>query len=196
MVEFGLVAAFLVPICLGVVGVGLALGDAVKVSQTVRDAGHMFGRGIDFDRDDNKDIIVRLAGSLGMTRAGGSGTVIFSKIITPRQEDCEAANKANNCPNRDLPVITHRVAVGNTALRSSAFGTPAAHLVSATGNISPLDYLTQSSALANGFSTVMSDAGMVQNRGEIAYVVEGFFRIPSFGFMGDTTSGVYCRYIF
>jgi hypothetical protein len=42
----------------------------------------------------------------------------------------------------------------------------------------------------------MSEAGMVQGRGEIAYVVEGYFQFPSLQFLRYTPEGAYCRFVF
>jgi hypothetical protein len=196
ILEFALVSLVLIPCCLGVAGLGMALGNFVKVSQTVRDAAHMFARGIDFDRDDNKDIIVRLASSLHITRNGGDGVVIFSKIVTPTQEDCAAAGRPTNCPNRGLPVFVHRVIVGNQSLRNSRYGTPASGIVSADGNITSANYLTQASAVAAGFATTLAEAGMAQERGDVAYLVEGQFSLPALQFLGYAPNGAYCRYIF
>jgi hypothetical protein len=195
--EFALVTLFLIPSVLVVVGVGLSLGNSLKVSQTVRDTGHMFGRGVSFNESDNKQLVVRLAGSLGLTEnPGGNGRIILSKIITPVQADCMAANRTNNCPNRNMPVFTHRISIGNTS-PASQFGTPAANIVNTSGNISVDNYLSATSARTTGFAALLTAAGIVQGRGEIAYLVEGFFRVPSLAFLGSSTSGdMYCRYIF
>lgn len=196
ILEFALVSLIMIPSCLGVAGLGMALGNFIKVSQTVRDSAHMFARGIDFDQNSSKDVIVRLASSLNITRTGGNGVVIFSKIITPFQADCDAANRSTNCPNRNQPVLIHRVTIGSQSLRSSRFGTPAANIISADGNITAANYLVQGSAIATGFAAEMTRAGMQQERGDIAYLVEGYFSLPALQFLGYAPTGAYCRYIF
>jgi hypothetical protein len=196
ILEFALVSMLLVPGCLGVVGVGMTLGTYIQMLQTTRDTAHMFARGVEFDTVENRDLVVRLASSLQMTRTGGNGTVILSKIITPRQEDCQAANRPNDCPNRDIPVVIHRIAIGNTALRSSRYGTPSPALVSADGNITASDYLTESSVRAPYLLTELTAAGMVQQRGEIAYVVESYFTLPGLRFLQFAPQGAYSRFIF
>jgi hypothetical protein len=196
ILEFALVSLFAIPAVLGTVGVGLTLGNYIKILQTTRDTAHMFARGIDFDAVENRDIVVRLASTLNMTRNGGNGTVILSKIITPRTEDCEAANRANDCPNRDVPVVIHRIRIGNDALRTSRYGTPAPSIVSPEGNISPSDYLGDSSVRAPNLATELTNAGIVQQRGEIAYVVEAYFTLPALRFLRFAPNGAYCRFMF
>jgi hypothetical protein len=196
ILELALASLIMVPCCLGVAGLGMTLGNFIRISQIVRDSAHMFARGIDFDRDENKDIILRLASSMNVTRTGGDGIVIFSKIITPSQQDCEAANRANNCPNRNVPVLIHRVTIGQTSVRASQFGTPNSNLINADGNITSADYLTQSSAIATAFGAELTRAGMQQERGDIPYLVEGYFSLPALRFLGFAPTGAYCRYIF
>ena len=83
MLEFALATLLYVPLTLGVVGLGMSLGSYITVVQTTRDAAHMFARGIEFSTDANKDLVVRLAAGLNITRTGGDGSIVFSKIITP-----------------------------------------------------------------------------------------------------------------
>ena len=196
ILEFALASLVLVPTMLGVVGIGMTLGSYIKILQTTRDTAHMFARGLDFDSVENRDIVVRLASTLHMTRNGGNGTVILSKIITPGAADCEAANRTNNCPNRDIPVVIHRLSIGNVALRASRYGTPTSSIVSSDGNISPSDYLGDSSVRAPVLGTELATAGIVQQRGEIAYVVEAYFTLPSLQFLGFAPEGGYCRFMF
>lgn len=196
ILEFAIVVLALIPLCLGVVGIGLAMCNFLKVLQTTRDTAHMFARGIEFDSAGNRDIVVRLASSLHLTRNGGNGKITLSKIITPRQEDCDAANRTNNCPNRDIPVVIHRVTIGDPNLRASRYGTPNPAIVSADGNIAPSVYLGDATVRAPAFTTEMTQAGMTQGRGEIAYVVEGYFRFPALRFLGYAPEGAYCRFVF
>jgi hypothetical protein len=156
----------------------------------------MFARGIDFERDENKDVVLRLASSLNITRTGGNGVVISSKIITPSQADREAANRANNCPEPGLAGINPSGGGWDRTLRSSHFGTPDPSLINADGNITSTDYLTQGSAVATGFASELTSAGMQEGRGDIAYMVKGYFSLPALQFLGFAPNGAYCRYIF
>jgi hypothetical protein len=192
-----LISLLYIPLTLGVAGVGMTLGSFVSVLQTTRDAAHMFARGIDFNTTANKEMIIRLAGSLNLAQTGGSGSMIFSKIITATQLDCDAAGvSVAQCSNRDLAVVIHRTRIGNDALLTSHYGTPVSSIISGSGNIAATEYLRQSSARAGGFAAELASASYVQGRGEIAYLVEGFFQVPALRFLGYAPNGMYCRFIF
>jgi hypothetical protein len=197
LLEFALASLVYIPLTLGVVGLGLSLGSYITALQTTRDSAHMFARGIDFASDANKDIVVRLAAGLNLTRTSGNGSVVFSKIITPTEEDCAAAGlSSSSCRNQGSPVVTHRVRLGDNSRLTSHYGTPAASLISSEGNIAASDYLTNSTVLAGSFAAEATTAGLVQERGEIAYLVEGYFTVPSLMFLGYATGGMYCRFLF
>jgi hypothetical protein len=196
VVEFALVTVFLVPVLISLAGVGMSLGDSIRVSQTVRDTAHMFARGVQFDDPQSQALVARLGGQLGLTAGpGGNGTVILSKVMTPRQGQCVAAGRGNNCPNRDTTVFIHRVHVGND-WPPSRFGTPAPGLANARGNINADNYLSHPSVRAPDLQTVLATAGIVQGEGDVAYVVEGFFQVPTLRLLGPSTSEIYCKYIF
>jgi hypothetical protein len=86
--------------------------------------------------------------------------------------------------------------IGDPALRTSRYGTPNSALISTDGNIRASDYLVDASVRAPAFITELADAGIVQLRGEIAYVVEGYFTLPSLSFLGYAPQGAYCRFVF
>src|SRR5271157_4601821 len=127
-----------------------------------------------------------------MTATVGNGVVIFSQIQTVYAADCTAA-AVSPCTNVGLPVFTQRIVVGNTALAHSAFGTPGAAILNASGNISPSVYLSNSdpSVRTTGFETAY-DAAIVsaggtgtppaQAQGETAYVTEVYFQYPDIGY--------------
>ncbi len=191
IVEFALVSMFLIPLMLGTVNVGMNLSRSIQVTQVSRDAGHMYVRFVDFSLDGNKDIIVRLAHGLGMTRNGGNGKVTLSKVLFIGELECAAGGLTiGQCPNYNLPVITQRQVVGNPSLHSSALGEPNSGLLDAEGNVA--DYLTESSARAINFNNILA-----LQAGEFAYVSEAFFASPEYdfpGFFEDSKS--YARTIF
>lgn len=197
ILEMALMTLLYIPLTLGVAGLGMTLGSFISVLQTTRDAAHMFARGIDFNTDANKDLIVRLAGGLNLTRTGGNGSVVFSKIITATQLDCDAVGISTaQCTNRDQPVLIHRTRIGDNSLLTSRYGTPISSIVSTSGNISANDYLKQTSARAGVFATDLAAASYIQGRGEIAYLVEGYFEVPALRFLGYAPNGMYCRFVF
>jgi hypothetical protein len=154
----------------------------------------MFTRGIDFERDENKRRpATRIFAQHYAHRS--NGVVISSKIITPSQADCEAANRANNCPEPGLAGTNPSGGGWDRTLRSSHLGTPDPSLINADGNITSTDYLTPGSAVATGFASELTSAGMQQGRGDIAYMVKEYFSLPALQFLGFAPNGAYCRYI-
>lgn len=164
VVEFALVVTPLVMLLLGVTTTGLALGRSVQVAQVCRDAASMYVRGVDFSKAGNKDVLVRLAQGLNLTRAGGSGVIILTKVTYIPQSKCTAL--ALNPCNGNKHVMTQRIVVGNAGLRSSSLGTPNAGLLDAQGLVT--DYIKETSAVATFPMMTLAD-------GQYAYVAETFF---------------------
>ena len=196
IIEFALVAPFLVLTFLGTVGIGISLGRSIHSVQFCRDVAHMYAGGLDFTKAGNQAIAIQLAQGSGMTASGGNGVVIFSKIATVYQADCDAAGVA--CTNLGVAVVTQRVVIGNAALRPSNFGTPTPALLDALGNISANVYLTNSdsSVQATGFTPLLTTAGMTQQQGDSAWVAESYFVYPALNFFFSSSPGVYTRFIF
>ncbi len=193
IVEFTLVAVFLVPLLLGTVNVGMNLSRSIQVTQLSRDAGHMFARFVDFSEAGNQDILVRLSEGLGMTRTGGNGRVTLTRMAQIGDLECEAGGyEPANCPNHGYSVITQQIVIGNNQLRPSNFGDPPSDLLDSKGEIDPDVYLTDIRTRADGFSSLLS-----LQAGEIAYVAEAYVVSPEFDFPGmfDDTE-VYARTIF
>lgn len=186
ILEFGFVITPLVLMLMGVVVVGLNLGRMVSVSQVARDAASMYVRGVDFSKAGNKDIIVRLAHGLGLTRDGGQGVVILSKVTWISEQQCEELE--DGACNADRHVITQRILIGNASLRTSALGTPNPGLLDSLGQVR--DYIKEPSAVANFPFAQLS-------RGEFAFVAEAYFVSPNLGLPGfQSGDGVYARAIF
>lgn len=190
VIEFALVSTFLLPLLFGVLVVGLNLGRSIQVSQVSRDAGHLYARNVDFSALANQQLIARLAQSLNITPTGGNGVVILTTVTFIGQVQCDAAGlSAGQCTNLGQSVMTHRIVIGNSSLRQSNFGTPNASLIDSTGKVS--DYLTESSARANGFASVL-----VLQAGQVAYVSEVYVPSSDYGMPGFESTGVYSRTIF
>jgi hypothetical protein len=179
ILEFALVAMPLVLLLLGVTTTGLGLGRSVQVAQICRDAASMYVRGVDFSRDGNTDVLVRLSQGLGMTRNGGDGLIILSKVTFIPQQTCTDLSLFP-C-NGDRHVITQRIVVGDPSLRASAVGTPNAGLLDSKGLVR--DYIKEVSAVA-------TFPMMTLQNGQYAYVAEVHF----VGFMGGAP--IYSRAIF
>jgi len=175
------------------------MGRYVQAVQVCRDIAHMYSDGVDFSQATNQNIAVQLAQGTGMTTTAGNGVVILSRISTVYQADCDAAGFTNTCNNLNQAVITQRLLIGLSTLRSSAFGTPTSTLMDAQGNISASVYLpnTDSSVRATGFTALLTAAGTTQPQGSSAWVAEVYFKYPDIGFLGvDTSGGAYVRFIF
>lgn len=182
---------FLIPLLLGTVNVGMNLSRSIQVTQVSRDAGHMYVRFVDFSLDGNKDIIVRLAQGMNMTRDGGNGKVTLSQVMFIGDLECEAGGlDPNNCPNNGQPVIVHRIVIGNDSIHTGAVGNPNPALIQSNGDVD--NYLTDSSAVSTTFNNILQ-----LQPGEVAYVSEGFFAAPEFDFPGFFEgSSAYARTIF
>jgi hypothetical protein len=193
VIEFALVSVFLVPLLLGTVNVGMNLSRSIQGTQVSRDAGHMYARQVDFSIPANQDLIVRLAGGLNMTRTGGDGVVILTKVMMIGAAECLAGGLAvAQCPNYNQAVIINRIVVGNASMRQSSLGTPPGNLLGSNGDIEMADYLTNSATVAQNFSQIL-----VLQAGEYAFVAESYFSSPEWSFPGswDNTS-VYARTMF
>jgi TadE-like protein len=182
VIELALVAFPLIFLLMGVVVVGLHLGRSVQITQVTRDTVSMYVRGVDFSKNPNKDLIVRLANGMGMTRTGGNGVMMLSRVTYIPDTMCVGVNPCN----KNKHVITQRLYIGNQSLRSSNLGTPGG--LDSLGNVS--NYLQSASAVANF-------PYMQLSQGEYAYVVEGYFEAPSLTFPGfSNIKGVYSVAIF
>lgn len=193
IVEFALVSAFLIPLLLGTVNVGMNMSRSIQVTQISRDAGHMFVRSVDFSEPGNQDILVRLAQGLNMTRTGGNGKIVLTRVMMIGEPQCTAAGLTlGDCTNYTQPVITQQLIIGNPDLRPSDFGEAPAELLDSKGEMSMDDYITDVRARATGFGGVLA-----LQPGELAYVAETYFESPEFDFPGFfENTNVYARTIF
>ncbi len=190
LIEFALVGSALLPVLFGVIVVGLNLTRSIQVAQVSRDAGHMYALHVDFSDTNNKNILVRLAQGLNITATGGNGVIILSTVTFISEADCTAGGlTSSQCTNMNQCVFTHRIVVGNTGVRASAFGTPNPTLIDTVGNVS--NYMKDASARAVGFSAVLP-----LESGDVAYVSEAYVQSSDYGLPGYESTGVYARSIF
>ena len=193
IIEFSLVISFLVMLLMGTFSIGMTLTKSVQAGVVARDAGAMFMRYVDFTLTGNKDILIRLANGMGMTASGGKGVVIMTQVMFVGATECANGGLSTGaCPNYNRPVVIKRMTVGNTALYTTTFGNPSASIIQSDGTLSTTDYLTNTTARADNFSSVMT-----LNAGEFAYISEAYFNTPEIDMPGfrDNTY-VYQRNIF
>ena len=197
LLEFALASTVLIPLFFGTVGIGLNMGRSTQTLLLCRDIAHMYANTVDFSQAASKNVAVQLASGTGMTVNGGNAVIILSQVITVYQADCDAGGYPNGCANLGKQVIVNRIAIGNTALTSSRYGTPNSNIVTANGNIAQNDYLINASAVATNFSSVLADGGLTQNQGDIAYLGECYVLTPDTSYLGTNTSqGVYAKFVF
>jgi len=168
-------AVFLVPLIIGVVLVGRNADRSGRANQISRDLASMYAQGLDFSRSENRRLAMHVAQGLGMD--DGQGVVILTKIRMVHDADCGAAP---DCVNHGHAVVTQRYVLGNSALRSSSFGTPA-RLDPATGDIP--DWANDVSARAQEF-------GAKLRPGEFMYAAECYLA------SAEAHEGVYSRVMF
>lgn len=191
--EFALVSVFTLPLLMGTFVLGMSLSRSIQVTQISRDAGHMYVRYVDFTQTANQDIIVRLTSGLGMTRTGGNGVVILSKIMHIGDSECASGGYPvgdNRCVNRNQDVFIQQLKIGDATAKNSNFGTPTGVTYDAKQSIT--DYLTNSGARASNVTSAITLAS-----GEIAFVSEAFFKTPELDIPGyKSGNSVYARTIF
>jgi hypothetical protein len=194
-IEFALVMICLIPLFFGTIVMGITIGRSEEAIQVTRDVGHMYAEGLDFTTADAQQLVTQIAQGFNVT-ATGNTLLIFSQISTVFQADCTAAS-VRTCSNLGSGVLVQRVTIGDTALNISSFGTPPAADLDSEGNIAAANYLTLSSCIATGFTSILT-----QNDGDVAYVVEGYFSMPDLSFLTpgfpgkSATGGLYARAIF
>ncbi|MEJ5366719.1 MAG: hypothetical protein WHT08_00275 [Bryobacteraceae bacterium] len=193
LIEFALAFALLMPLYVWMLVFGLDLRRMMQTGQVSRDAGHMFARGVDFSLPGNQDVLVRLAAGMNMTRTGGSGVVILTKLLKVGPQDCvDGGYSAGSCSNQGQTVVTQRIVVGNAGLGQSRVASPTPGLLQSDGTIRPSDYLMNAGARASGFDAILNLA-----EGETAYVAEAWFESPVKDFPTLNNRGpVYARTIF
>lgn len=193
LIEFALAFALLLPLYVWMLVFGLDLRRMMQTSQVSRDAGHMYARGVDFSLPGNQDVLVRLAAGMNMTRTGGAGVVILTRLLKVGEQEClDGGIAVGSCSNLGQTVVTQRIVVGNASLKPSLVASPPDALLKPDGSIIPADYLTKTDARAAGFDSIL-----VLANGETAYVAEAWFDSPVKDFPVMNNRGpIYARTIF
>lgn len=175
LVEFVLCfALFWVPFFFGMWNVGISLIRSIQVTEACRDAAHMLAFGIDFSDASNQAMLQQVAQGLNLSSAGQS-VIILSVVTFVDDGDCQDA-KLSNCANSNNYVYTKRIVIGNSAIRTSAFGNPKASDMDSYGNIAATTYLTDPTCVANGFSNLLTLVS-----GQYAYMAEMTLTSPDLG---------------
>jgi hypothetical protein len=203
-VEFAFVTLVLIPLLLGVIGIGLSMHLQLQTVQLARDAGHMFARSTNFNLVGNQQVLAAIAGSLGLSTTAGQGSavVILSTVRYVDVGACAQAGKVDSngnpsgCTNYQQWVFAERLVIGNNNLRASNLGTPPAGIIASDGTISITNQVTNTGDIANitGFNPWNSTNNTGLPSGQIVYVAEASalgFRMPPFSSGASTYS---CNY--
>ncbi len=176
LLEFVLAASFVfLPLLAGTASVGMSMVRSIDVVALNRDAGHMFAEGVDFSQPANRNILLVIAGTLGITNTGGNGVIILSEI------DGTGTNTA---------VCARQYVIGNAALRASSYVNPSSSLLDSSGAVTNLN---DPSANAAAFTPAV----MPMNAGDVAYLAETFVSTSTYDWTGFLTgTGVYTKSIF
>lgn len=211
MVEFALMAVFLVPLLLWVFVNGMNLIRMIQCTQICRDIGNQYIHGLDFSTLTAQTLASNLASGYGLTVSGfsgdtsgnqqsntsntGNGLVILSEIMYVGTNACAALPANTSCANSGKYVFIQRLAFGNASIQfngvtvSSALGSASGATISDSGIVQ--NYLTDANAVSStaGSLITLSDS-------QVAYVSETFFADPGLGFSAYPAGGIYGRVFF
>lgn len=203
-VELAFLLLVFIPMMLGVIGIGLNMHLQLETVQLARDAGHMYARYIDFTLLGNQQVLVAVAGSLGLKTTAGTGNavVILSTVRYVDVSACQQAGKVDangnpsGCTNYTKWVFSKRLVVGNNTLRASNLGTPPAAIVATDGSITLNNQVTNSSDVASitAINPWNSTTGTGLPSGQVVYVAEASargFHMPPFSSGTNTYAQVY-----
>ncbi|MGB9455691.1 MAG: TadE family protein [Bryobacteraceae bacterium] len=218
-IEFAFSLLVLVPLMLGVIGLGLNMLLQMQTVQLARDAGHMFARNINFTLAGNQQLLAAIAGPLGMTAGSGvsgltgstagNSVVILSEVRYMDVSACALAGfttigsggTPTGCTNYGNWVFSERLVIGNAGLRTSNLGTPPSSIVSSTdGTITITNQATNTSNIAkvptgtNGFNPWNSTTGDGLPSGQWIYTSEAAatgFHMPPFSSGAMTYAQMY-----
>src|SRR2546421_6962918 len=88
VIEFSFAVVMLVPLLLGTFVFGFRLIRSLEMEQIVRDLGHMYVRGVDFQKTGPISNAQTLAQGFDLTSSGTS-LLVFSQIKVVSQADCD-----------------------------------------------------------------------------------------------------------
>jgi hypothetical protein len=211
ILEFAVMAAFLVPGFLWVFINGMNLLRFNQCTQINRDLGSLYIKGTDFSTYAPQSLAVRLSQGYGLNvssftgnqhtnnSSAGNGYVILSEIMyvgPTNGHTCQSATPT--CVNHDSYVYLQRIDFGNVGLQingtvvsSKLGGTVSSATINSSGIVS--NYLTDPNAVATNVPTLVPSTFA---DGQVAYVIETFFASPDLSFAGLPAGGIYGRSFF
>jgi hypothetical protein len=206
IIEFALLAVFLVPLLLWTFIVGMNLIRVIQAEQICREIGTLYISGVDFSTYAAESLVVDLATGYGLNAGssftgnmynndgnGGNGYVVVSEIMYVGASTCSTLPSGTGCTNQGQYVFLRRIDFGNSNLTingttvASSFGAPTASQTS-YGYVE--NYLTDSGAVATNVGSILNSALI---DGQVIYVVETWFASPDLGFAAPSGGGMYAR---
>jgi hypothetical protein len=212
MLEFALISPVWLSLLLGTLWYGSAMIQALQVTQLARDVASMFCRGVDFSTGagtSSSEMLNMVSQELGGLTSTGQGVVIFSTITYVGNSVCTAAGPAYHdssvppqhtaaCTNYGKFVFTQRYIIGNTSLRSSNYGAPAAADLDSTKQytIPITKYVTNTAdrTTFNLLSAPLENGTDGYQSGQPAYLVEVYY--AGKGQVGYNAGGTYALALF
>jgi hypothetical protein len=209
IIEFAVIAVFLVPLFLWVFVNGMNLLRIIQCNQICRDIGSLYIHGVDYSTYQAQQVAARLANGFGLqvgssftgnvaNNDGNSGTgyVVLSEVMYVGSNTCASLPSGTACTNQNQYVFLERIDFGNKSVQfngntvSSALGNPTASL-STAGIVQ--NFLTDSGAVASNFASFMQTQ---LADGQVIYVAETFFSSSQLGFSAYPAGGLYTRTFF
>jgi hypothetical protein len=170
ILEFAISLPFLVLMSVGAFAMGLSIDRHLTVTQLVRHAGNMYGRGVDFSQTQNQQLLLQAATGMNMSLNGGQGVVYLSTVVLAPPN-----GPGENRPNANLPVVAHRITIGNVNLPNSNIAMPTG--VASNGEVAGYDD-------DNLSARATLPAGLTLVQGERFYFAEVFHTPTDIGFPG------------
>lgn len=221
IVEFALVASFLVPLFLSTFVVGMNLIRSIQANQVCRDLTDMYIHGADFSTYPMQEEAQRLAQGLNLQIGGafsgnsnsntgnsGNALVTVTQVMyvgSTSSPNCVAVG-SGNCTNHDSFVFLQQIQFGNGTLANAntvTLGTPTGASINSSGNVA--NPVTDShaqlpgaaqAAMANLWAANSTTGQQALTDGQVTYVVETYFQSPDLSVGSLSGNGVYARYFF
>ena len=185
VMEFSFIMLVMVPLLLGTVEIGLNMVNTLQTVQLARDAGHMYARDVDFTQPGNLQILASLGAGTGMSTSTGAGQgnarLILSKLRYVDKATClynspivDGSGNPVGCFNQGQWVFAERIAIGNSSLRASNFGSPSGVTIAADGTITLAQQCTNTGDKASFGVTALNVYGNVTGlpSGQFLYIAE------------------------
>jgi hypothetical protein len=222
IIEFGLVALFLVPTFLGTFVVGMNLVKYNSCNNLVRSLTDMFIHGADFSSYFYQQVAQKMASGMNFqmpafgsgttnkatnTGTSGDGVITISQVMYIGSTSDPQCSSVSSCTNANKFVFTRRIRFGNSGLVSahpSPLGDPTTTNIDSQGYITGTNYLTDGGAAlstagqgymsTNWQTTANGRTPLVD--GQVCYIVEAYFQTPGISMGSVSSSGVYSIYFF